>query len=54
MRGGRGFGRRIIGIVAIALRTGERYNLRADNGGRAMHFAEVRQRELLEECQSMD
>lgn len=33
----------------MTLCAGERENLRADNRGRAMHFAEVRERELYRE-----
>lgn len=41
-----GGGRRI-GFIGIALRAAERDNLRADDGGRAMHLAEMRQRKLM-------
>ena len=40
--------RRGLGI-GVALCAGEREDLRADDGGRAMHFAEVRERELYAE-----
>ena len=40
--------RRGLGI-GVALCAGEGEDLRADDGGRAMHFAEVRERELYSE-----
>lgn len=43
-----------IGMVGVALRTGERENLGAYDRGRAMHLAEMRQRELEREHQLVE
>lgn len=43
--GGSDVGGEVEGI-RITLRTGKGQDLRADDGGRAMHLAEVRQRQL--------
>lgn len=49
VRSSRGIFGREIGFIGVALRAGEREDLRADDRGGTMHLAEMRQRKLSKE-----